>query len=295
MIVMLTITPAFAQGGGGDARTMAIAARKLSLQGQLAEAVALYQKALDQDPKLFDAQYGIGLALDLEGKYAQARPHLKEAIALASPGAEELALEAMGVSHAFQSDAAGAAPYYERLFNDQQKAGNLAGAAATANALGRVYLESGDPARARTWYQRGYDTAMKQGDMPARERTLWRMRLDHAKGRIAARAGDAAAAQHYVASVATIAHAPGFADQLADYEYLVGYVALYTGHPAEAIPALKQANQKDAFVLSLLAQAYERTGSTAAARQIWRQVLTLNSHDIQNAFARPLARRALKP
>jgi tetratricopeptide (TPR) repeat protein len=272
---------------------MSIAARKLSLEGKLTEAAALYQRAIDRDPKLFDAQYGIGLVLDLEGRYAQAREHLKTAIALAPPGAEELALEAMGVSHAFEADAAGAAPSYTRLFDEQIQAGNLAGAAATANALGRVYLESGDPAHAKTWYQRGYDTAMKQADMPARERGLWQMRLDHAEGRIAARAGDEPTARRHVAAVKKIVDEPGNADQMPDYEYLVGYVAFYTGHPAEAIAALKQANQKDAFILGLLAQAYEKQGHAAAARETWQRVLAINSHDIQNAFSRPLARKAL--
>jgi tetratricopeptide (TPR) repeat protein len=273
---------------------MSIAARKLSLAGKLPEAAALYQKALDRDPKLFDAQYGIGLVLDLQGQYVQAREHLKMALALAPEGAEELALEAMGVSHAFEADAAGAAPFYTRLFDAQSQAGNLAGAAATANALGRVYLESGDPAHAKTWYQRGFDTAMKQAEMPARERGLWQMRLDHAEARIAARAGDEAAARRHVAAVEKIVNAPGNADQMQDYHYLVGYVAFYTGHPVEAVGALKQANPKDPFILGLLAQAYEKQGDASAARDTWQRVFAINSHDIQNAFARPLARKALR-
>lgn len=290
--ILLLVAPVSGRAAD-DPAALTAAARKLSLQGRQDAALALYRKALAVDPRLFDAQYGAGLALDLAGRHAEARQHLKRAIALAPPGAEELALEAMGVSYAFQADAAHAAIYYVRLFEAQRKAGNLAGAAATANALGRVYLESGDPARAKTWYQRGYDTAMKQTDMPARERSLWQMRLDHAEGRIAARAGDEAAARRHVAAVKKIVDEPGNADQMPDYEYLVGYVAFYTGHPAEAIEALTQANQKDPFILGLLAQAYEKQGNAAAAREAWQRVLAINSHDIQNAFARPLALRKL--
>ena len=291
-VILLLVAPVPSRAAD-DPAALTAAARKLSLQGRQDEALALYRKALAVNPRLFDAQYGAGLALDLAGRYAEARQHLKTAIALAPPGAEELALEAMGVSYAFQADAAHAAIYYVRLFEAQRKAGNLDGAAATADALGRVYLESGDSRQAAVWYRRGYDTALSQPDLQPRERGVWQLRLDHAEARIAARAGDEAAARRYTAAVEKIVDAPGNGDQRQDYEYLIGYVAFYTGHPAEAIAALEQANQKDAFILGLLAQAEEKQGNTAAARAYWQRVLTINSHDIQNAFARPLALKRL--
>src|ERR1035441_202366 len=44
------------------------------------------------------------------------------------------------------------------------------------------------------------------------------------------------------------------------------------------------------FVLSLLAQAYEKSGDKAQALDYYRKVLTINTHGPTNAFARPLAK-----
>jgi tetratricopeptide (TPR) repeat protein len=274
-----------------DPMALANQARRLSLAGQQDEALALYRRALAIRPDLFDAHLGAGIALDLKGNYTEAREQLAKAIDLAPPGASEVALEAMGVSYAFEADATGAAVYYQRLFDDQDKAGNLAGAAATADALGRVYLESGDPEQASAWYHRGYDTAMRQQDMPAHEAALWKLRLTHAEARIAVRGGDVIAARRDTDEVKAIVDQPGNADQKPDYFYLAGYVEFYAGNYRAAIAALDRANQKDAFILTLLARSWEKIGDTAQALDYYRKVLTINSHDIQNAFSRPLARR----
>ena len=58
-----------------------------------------------------------------------------------------------------------------------------------------------------------------------------------------------------------------------------------------AIAEFRKAQQNDPFVLSLLAQAYEKTGDNAAALELWRKILTINSHNPTNAFARPEARK----
>src|SRR5271157_3492605 len=50
-------------------------------QGQ---AVALYNRALQLSPDLFQAQLAVGMALDLEGKYQVARLHLEKAITAAT-------------------------------------------------------------------------------------------------------------------------------------------------------------------------------------------------------------------
>jgi hypothetical protein len=56
---------------------------------------------------------------------------------------------------------------------------------------------------------------------------------------------------------------------------------------------LEKANQKDAFVLCLLAQTYEKLGDTAHAKDYYQQVMAINTHNPSTAFARPLARQKL--
>ena len=108
----------------------------------------LYERALAANPDLFEAHLAAGMALDLKGDYVQARRHLGRALEKPPAGAEAQALTAMGVSCAFERKPRAAAASYQRLFDHQTADGNLPGAAETANALGRVYLESGDTAGA---------------------------------------------------------------------------------------------------------------------------------------------------
>jgi len=81
------------------------------------------------------------------------------------------------------------------------------------------------------------------------------------------------------------------ADQQIQYPYLAGYVALYLKDYPTAIGELQKADQRDPFILVLLAQAYEKTGDTAKSREYYTQVLASNAHSLNNAFARPLARK----
>ena len=77
------------------------------------------------------------------------------------------------------------------------------------------------------------------------------------------------------------------------YPYLSGYVAFYLADYKNAIADLQKGDQKDPFVLSLLAQAYEKSGDKTQALDYYRKVLTINSHSPTNAFARPLAKEKI--
>jgi len=82
-------------------------------------------------------------------------------------------------------------------------------------------------------------------------------------------------------------------DQARFYPYLTGYVAFYGGDYKTAIADLQQADQRDPFILSLLAQAYEKSGDQTRATDYYRKVLASNAHNPTNAFARPLAKKKL--
>ena len=55
------------------------------------------------------------------------------------------------------------------------------------------------------------------------------------------------------------------------YPYLAGYVALYTGDYGTAIKELQNANQKDPFVLCLLAQTLREAGRQSACARLLRE------------------------
>src|SRR5947209_10425833 len=179
-------------------------ARKLNSDGKQDAALALYRQALERSPDLFDAHIGAGVALDLQGSYREARQHFAKAIEVAAEGSTNQALSAMAVSYAFERDAAGAARFYRQVFDREEASQDLGGAAETANALGRVYLESGDLDNAFKWYQTGYETSRRQPKRPADQIDLWDLRWAHAQARIAARRGRADEARRQAAIVGTL-------------------------------------------------------------------------------------------
>src|SRR5204862_7194303 len=113
-------------------------------------------------------------------------------------------LAAMAVSSAVERDAAGASRFYRQVCERQESTQDLGGAAETANALGRIYLESGDFDNALKWYQTGYETSRRQPKLTGDQIDLWDLRWAHAQARIAARKGRADEARRQVAIVETL-------------------------------------------------------------------------------------------
>jgi tetratricopeptide (TPR) repeat protein len=272
-----------------DALELVKQGEKLNSEGRQEEAVALYNRALQLSPDLYQAQLATGMALDLEGKYQEARVHLAKAIALASPEQKVRALRTMGVSYAFTRDPGQSAKYDQQAFDLQYADKKYDDAAGTANELARIYLESGDVDNAFQWYQTGHLTGLLTPNMTPAEKDLWEFRWESAMARIRARQGRKEEAQKHLAAAKTLLDKGGNPDQTRFYPYIAGYVAFYAEDYKTAIAELQKADQKDPFILSLLAQAYEKSGDKAKAMEFYKQVLAINSHSATNAFARPLA------
>jgi tetratricopeptide (TPR) repeat protein len=272
-----------------DALELVKQGQKLNSEGKQDEALALYSRALQLSPDLYQAELASGMALDLQGKYQQARVHLAKAITVATPEQKIQALRTMGVSYAFSRDAGEAAKYDQQAFDTQYANKKFDDAAGTANELARIYLESGDVDNAFQWYQTGHLTALLKPDLSPAEKDLWEFRWESALARIRARQDRKEEAQKHLAAAKALLDKGTNPDQIRFYPYIAGYVAFYGGDYKTAIAELQKGDQKDVFVLSLLAQAYEKSGDKAKAIEYYKQVLTINSHSPGNAFARPLA------
>jgi tetratricopeptide (TPR) repeat protein len=278
------------QPSAGDPADDVKQARRLAANGSHDEALALYRRAIDAQPSSFEAHLGAGLVLDLKGQFPEARTHLSRALELAPPDAKAQVMNALAVSYAFEGNAKESASFYQKVFDGQMAESNFAAAAGTANALGRVYLETGDVANARRWYQTGYESARRQPDVGADQLAIWEFRWLHAQARISARAGEVDDSRQQVAAArALLDRTPALKDETASWHYLAGYVELYARNYPKAIELLQGASQEDPFVLSLLARAYEGAGNADRARETWALVLKANGHNLQNAFARPAA------
>ncbi len=269
-------------------------AQQLATEGKLAEALAVYRKALAAEPKLVDAHLGAGRTLDLTGQRDDARRHFATAIALAGPDATAQALTAMAVSYAFEAKAADAAKFYEKVFADRMAAGNPNGATGTANAMARVYLESGDLANAEKWYRTGYDTSKQIKDVTPAQTDLWQMRWLHAQARIAARRGNFTEARQHAAALKALLDKGENDGERPQYQYLLGYIALEAGEYDTAIAELEKGNLTDSFVLGLIARAYEKKADAAKATEYYQKVMAGTSHSINTAFSQQWARKFLK-
>jgi tetratricopeptide (TPR) repeat protein len=268
--------------------------QKLSREGKQDEALALYRQALDKSPRLFQAHLSSGIALDLKGDYAQARGHLAKAIEVAGPDNNVQALRSMAVSYAFEGNGREAEKYEKQVIDMAIALSKWTNAAEISNELARIYLESGNPGSAYKWYKRGYETVSRHSDMSDADKNLWLFRWESAQARVAGRRGNAAEAQQHVAAAKIALDKANNPDQMRFFPYLTGYVAYYTGDYKAAIVDLGKADQHDPLILALLGEAYEKSGDAAQAKDYYRKVLEINTHNPTNAFARPLARKKLE-
>jgi tetratricopeptide (TPR) repeat protein len=278
----------------GSAADLVQQGQKLSREGKQDEALALYTKALDKSPALYDAHLEMGIALDLKGDYAAAHDHFARAVELAPTDSKTQALRSMAVSYAFDGNPYKAAEPEMTVFNTRLAKGDQVGAAETLNELARIYLESGDPDHAYKWYKMGYTTVGQKTDLSDADKNLWLFRWESAQARVAARRGNAEEARQHVAAAKTALDKANNPDQARFYPYLTGYVAFYTGDFKTAIADLQKADQHDPLNLALLGQAYEKSGDAAQAKAYYSKVLELNVHNPTNAFARPLAKKKLE-
>ncbi len=267
--------------------------QKLIREGKLDDAITFYKNALQSNANAWEAYLGIGSALDLKGDYAEARQNIQKAIDMAPADGKGRALRTMAVSYAFTNDADQAGKYEEQAFNIQLAANDFNGAAGIADEAARIYLESGDLEKANKWYEKGHATAMMNPKLTDAEKDLWNFRWQNAKARIAARKGNSAEARHLAAAAKAIIDKGTNPDQAQFVPYLEGYVEFYGGDYAAAISDLQKANQKDPFILVLIAQAYEKSGDQKNAMDYYRKVLGIYSHSPTGAFARPLAQKKM--
>jgi tetratricopeptide (TPR) repeat protein len=254
----------------------------------LALALALASQQPDSTSLL-----GQGVALDLDGHYAEARAKLSQAIEQApTDSAKTPARRSLAISYAFTCDTKDVSKYEHQVIDPRVAKKDYIGAADVSNELGRMLLECGDYNGALSTYRSGHDLALK-GVTTDSARDLWNFRWEHAQARIAARKGNAADAKKHVAAAKAILDKGTNPDQKRFFPYLTGYVALYTGDAKTAINDLQQADQRDAFILALLGLAYDKIGDDDMAPRFYRKVLDTKQHNPGMAFARPLARRKL--
>jgi tetratricopeptide (TPR) repeat protein len=264
--------------------------QELVRAGKLEEALAAYQE------ELRTAHTGAGVVLDLLGRTQEARAHFSKAIeAAATPQARVSAQRAMAMSYAFDNDCANTAKYEEMAFDywgtvpDRYRQGEA------LNEAARVCIEAGAFDIAEKLYLRGQEAGLREPNITPARVALWKFRTEHALARLAARRNQPELAKKHVAAARVILDSnPEMAkDQEIFFPYLTGYVALHLGDAKTALADLQKANQNDAFIQVLMAQAHEKLGEKEQAMALYRKAASTTGHNPPAAFARPYARKKI--
>jgi tetratricopeptide (TPR) repeat protein len=231
--------------------------------------------------------------LDFAGKYEEARAAFLKASALA-PTAENRnrALRAIAISYGFQADCPNVVKTQQPIYEQYLAAKDFYNAGEVANELARLCFDAGSLDLAEQWYRKGTEAGLQEPGIKAERTDLWHYRLEHALARIAAKRGSKADAEKHVAAAKEILDRGNMPAQQKEYfPYLTGFVALHTGDAQGAVSDLLQGNQNDAYVLGLLAQAYEKLGQKDKALDYYRKVLASTTHNPTTAGSRPEAKR----
>lgn len=142
------------------------------------------------------------------------------------------------------------------------------------NSKARINLENGRLDEAMRCYQNGY-SLVPGSSLPADQKQLWLGRFHHGLGRTLARMGKHTEAQAHADTLKMMIETNGEAGKQywPSYHYLVGYIKLESGDPAQALAHFQQADQSDHFIKWLLARTYETTGDNDKARTLLEEIV----------------------
>lgn len=240
--------------------------------------------------------------LDLAGDYAGARSLIQREIdAAATPLLKANAQRIMAMSYAFERNCAKTVEYESQVIaywatrEKEEPKNAFYQQGEMANEAARVCIDAGDINTAEKWYARGTELGLKEPEISADRKALWEFRLENAKARIAARRGKKDLAEKHVAlAKAALEKMTELRKQQDPFmPYLTGYVALYLGDAAKALADFEKANQNDAFILCLKAEALEKLGRKEEAMELYKKAGANRGHNPPAAYAVPLARKKL--
>jgi tetratricopeptide (TPR) repeat protein len=268
--------------------------QQLMRAGKLEDALALYRQTLQSSPLSLPANAAAGSVLDLLGRGEEARKYFQKAIDIADTAENKaVAQRVMAMSYAFEANCKKTVEYEQKAIDYYASVKNLFQQGELADEAARVCIDSGELDNAFKWYQIGHDTGLKEPDIKPARVDLWNFRWEHAQARIAARRGNQAEAQKYLAAAKAILDKGAIPEQAPFFPYLQGYVAFYAQDYQSALEALLKANQNDPFIQCLLGQTYEKLGQKDQATESYRKAASAIAHNPPTAYAVPFAKKKL--
>jgi tetratricopeptide (TPR) repeat protein len=274
-------------------------AQELTRAGKYNEAEAAWRKAVSISPDAAVVMNAAGTAFDVMGKPAEAQRYFLKAIDLAAnPLAKANAQRAMAMSYGFAGDCKNTAKYEDMVAAYYESAHDAYNVGEMYDEAARICIDSGDLDTSAKYYKMGRDAGLLQPDIPADRVKLWNFRYEHALARLAARRGNKAEAEKHVAAAKELVDSMAElkAQQQAFFPQLVAYVQFYAGDYNKALETFRGANQGDAFVQCMIAEAYDKLGDKANAADWYKRAFETGarSHNPPAAYATRVARPKLK-
>ena len=201
--------------------------------------IASLERIVGASPRSFDARLALGRALDLDGRHADARRQLEEALKLASDDAADDGADGAGDLLRVRGEGrrGGAllpARLRRRRPGDDRGGGGGPGQCARAGSTSSPATcrkrSSGTPPATR-WRS-------KIPELPASQAALWEMRWHNALGRIEARRGNRGRRSEHAAAVKALLDTRRQREPAVFYPYLLGYIAFFAKEYQQAVDEL---------------------------------------------------------
>jgi tetratricopeptide (TPR) repeat protein len=266
--------------------------------GKLDEANASFEKAIKLDGSTPRVYTFLGNNELLKGNYAKARELFNTSLAKQVKGSAPFGPNyGLAYAYIYQGDIKSAVKTLEAYAADYQTSTQQQNFPAVFiwNSIARLHLEYGRAEDAIKAYEKGYDT-IPGSNLDETQKKIWLGRLHHGKARTLAKLGKREEAWKEADLIKKMIEDGGKEGEQfwPSYHYVAGYLKLEAGEYAKAVEELKQTDLTDPFHKLLLARAYDKSGDSASAQKLYKEITEFNQLTLERAIAYPEAKKKLK-
>jgi tetratricopeptide (TPR) repeat protein len=266
--------------------------------GKLDEANASFERAIKLDGSTPRVYTFLGNNEVLKGNYAKAREYFNTSLGKQVKGSAPFGPNyGLAFAEMYQGNFKGAVKTLEAYAAEYQTSTQQQNFPAVFiwNSIARLHLEHGKAEDAMKAYEKGYST-IPGSNLDETQKKIWLGRLHHGKARTLAKMGKREEAWKEAELIKKMIEDGGKEGEQfwPAYHYLAGYLKLEAGEYAKAVEELKQTDQTDPFQKLLLARAYEKSGDTASAQKLYKEITEFNQLTLERALSYPEAKKKLK-